>query len=312
MSAGNKKKKSRFRVAIIGGGKVGQVLGRLLSTGGQKVECVISRRSSSARAAGRFIGCRSVSTSLSDIPRGVNLVLIATPHDAIIPVAEALSRVDHLHSRPPAVCHTSGMLTASALDVLAAGGSVTFSFHPLQTFPRDFHPRNIVESIRGIAYGVDGPPKGIRIARSLAGALKGHIVIVPPEMREFYHAACVVASNHITALLHVLEMMYEELGATKKNFLRIFRPIVEATLNNVELTSPAKALSGPVARGGVETVAGHLASIRRYKPELMAYFVRMTDETVRLALEKGSLTEEKATDMRNLLRSYGPQPQELK
>ncbi len=305
------KKKARFHAAIVGGGKVGQVLGRLLIRGGQKVACVISRRSSSARAARRFIGCRSASTSLNDIPGDVNLVLLAVPHGAIVQVAETIAGLGHLQGRRIAVCHTSGMLTAGALDTLAEKGAVTFSFHPLQTFPRDFHPRDILGSVEGITYGVDGSPSAVRTAKLLAGVLRGHTLLVPPHLREFYHAACVVASNHLTALLHVVEMMYGELGNKRSDYLRVFRPIIETTVKNIGRTSPARALSGPVARGGVETVAGHLEAIRRYRPELIPYFVRMTDETVRLALEKGSLTKERALVMRELLRLYEPQLQEL-
>jgi len=305
------KRRARFITAIVGAGKVGSVLGKLLIERGQRVACIVSRSERSARAAGRFLGCRRFSTSLQDIPPGVNLILIATPHEEIAGVAGKLATLDHFSYRRLAACHTSGMMTAGVLEPLSRRGAVVFSFHPLQTFPRDFAPGKIVGSIRGIFYGVDGPARGIVLARRLAGVLEGKTLTVPPEMREFYHAACVVASNHLTTLLWVLERMYHAMGGKKKAFSAIFKPIVEATLRNIELTSPARSLSGPVARGGVQTVSGHLASIEKHLPDILSYFLMMTEETVRLAKVKGSISDEQAVALNNLIRSYRREPSRL-
>ncbi len=300
--------KPRFTVAIIGAGKVGSVLGKLLIDGGQQVRCIISRTEASARKAARFLHCRDIVTSFQGIPASVNLVLITTPHGAIASVSRALAGLDHLKYNRLAVCHVSGMLTADVLEPLRERGATVFSFHPLQTFPRDFLPGDIVQSARGIYYGVDGTAKGIRVARQLARVLQGRIIEIPPEMREFYHAACVVASNHLTVLVWVLERMFRGLRVREENFFPVFRPIMEATLENIALTSPAKALSGPVARGGVETVTGHFASIKKHAPEIMPYFLRMTAETAMLARVKGSISEGQFASMMELIHSQANEP----
>jgi len=304
------KRLARFNVGIIGAGTVGSVLGRLLINKGHRVACVVSRTMTSARRAGRFLRCRNVTTSLDEIPAGINLLLITVPHDAIAGVASALAATDRLDFRKLWVCHASGMLTAAVLDPLAQRGSRVFSFHPLQTFPRSFHPRDILESARGIFYGVDGSPKAIAAAGRLARELDGQIIVIPPERREFYHAACVVASNHLTTLMWVLERMFHVLGTRGRKFSRVFESIMTTTLRNVTSTSPAKALSGPVARGGIDTVGGHLASIRKHLPEIMPYFIAMTAESVRLAKEKGSIDEACFEAMMDLVRENSQnQPQ---
>jgi predicted short-subunit dehydrogenase-like oxidoreductase (DUF2520 family) len=296
-------KRSRWDVAIIGAGKVGSVLGRILADRGGRVVAVISRSRSSARKCARFVGCKLYSTSLDDLPPETSLILITTPHGAVEEVGLALSRLEQLRFKRLNVCHASGMLTAEALAPLAARGATVFSFHPLQTFPRDFEPRDIVDSIVGIYYGVDGTRKGLATARRLATLLRGHTIEVPPEMRVFYHAACVVASNHLTGLLAVLESMYAKLGNSQKKFFPVFMPIIMATLRNVNATSPVQALSGPVARGGTETVARHFDAVRTYAPELIRYFSSLTDETITLAARKGSLSPERVEEMRQLVQS---------
>ncbi len=296
-------RRRRWNVTIIGAGKVGSVLGRILADAGVPIVAVISRSKLSAQKCARFVRCRLFSTSLTDIPPETSLILITTPHNAVVDVALALSELEQLRFSGLSVCHASGMLTAEALAPLAARGATVFSFHPLQTFPRDFDPVDIVGSIAGIYYGVDGPRRAVAVAHRLAAQLGGHTLNVPPDMRVFYHAACVVASNHLTALLAVLESMYAKLGDPRNGFFPVFKPIMMATLKNVESTSPAEALSGPVARGGTETVAQHFAAIRRYAPGLLPFFSSLTEETITLAVAKGSLAPERVEEMRQLVRS---------
>ena len=296
-------KRHRWKVAIVGAGKVGSVLGRILADNEVPVTAVISRTRASAQKCARFVRCKRASTSLDAIPPETSLILITTPHSAVEGVALALSQLKHLRFRSLAVCHASGMLTATALAPLATRGATVFSFHPLQTFPRDFDPVDILDSIPGIFYGVDGDRRGLVTARALGRQLGGHVINVPPGMRAFYHAACVVASNHLTGLLAVLESMYAKFGDTREEFFPVFKPIIMATLKNVEGTSPADALSGPVARGGTETLAQHLDAVRRYAPDLLPYFSSLTQETITLAGRKGSLHPDRIEEMRRLVQS---------
>ncbi len=297
------KQRNRFIITIIGAGKVGSVLGRVLVERGHRVICVVSRTARSAREAGRFLRCRRTSTVLPAIPPETNLILITTPHDAVRTVAHDLALVDGLPFRRIAVCHASGMLSAAVLSPLADLGATVFSFHPLQTFPRDFTPAKILPTVSGIAYGVDGPPRGLRTARRLARELGGTVIEIRPELRELYHAACVVASNHLTTMLAVVERMFAAVAGDRKRFYPVFRPILEATLRNSGLTSPAEALSGPIARGGTATVARHLDVIAREVPEILPYFAAVSLETVRLARVKGSITAAQAEELSALLRN---------
>jgi len=291
-------------IAIVGAGQVGSVLGRILADRGERIVAVVSRTLRSARRAGRFLRCKTVSTSLAAIPPRTDLVFITTPHAAVEEVAHNLAAVAHLDFRRLVVCHASGMLTAAALEPLAKKGATVFSFHPLQTFPRDFLPKEIVPTAHNIYYGVDGTRRAIARARQLARKLHGKVIVIPPERRAVYHAACVVASNHLTTMLWVVEQMFKSLRTNERKFYPVFEPIIMATLRNVARTSPAQALSGPVARGGVETVAQHFEAIREHSQDLLPYFVALTEETTRLAEAKGSITQQQAQALYSLSESY--------
>jgi predicted short-subunit dehydrogenase-like oxidoreductase (DUF2520 family) len=305
---GTGKRRLPLRVAIVGAGNVGTVLGRVLVEEGGRITAVVSRSRSSARSAASFLRCRTHADALTAIPPETDIVFITTPHDAVAGVAATLARLEGLEFGRMGVCHASGMLTASVLEPLEERGAAVFSFHPLQTFPRGFPPRRIVPLARGIWYGADGPPAGLRMARRLARTLRGRVIEVPPEFRELYHATCVVASNHLTVLLSVVQEMYGGVRGGERPHLDPFRPIIEATILNAFAASPASALSGPVARGGVETVAKHLEALRASLPGLMPYFTRMTLETIRLALAGGTLTPERRDALEHLVMSYTQDP----
>lgn len=298
------KKRVPLRVAIVGAGKVGTVLGRVLMEEGARITAVVSRSRSSARTAASFLRCSTFADALTAIPASTDIVFITTPHDAVASVAATLARLEGLEFRRMGACHASGMLSAAVLEPLRERGMTVFSFHPLQTFPRSFPPRKIVPTARGIWYGADGSPKALLLAARLARALRGHVIKVPPEFRELYHASCVVASNHLTVLLSVLRKMYGSVAGKEAVSLEPFRPILEATMLNVLETSPSEALSGPVARGGVETVAKHLQAVRVSVPALLPFFTRMTLETARLASEKGSLGPERRQALEELIIAY--------
>lgn len=296
--------RSRLRVAIVGAGKVGTVLGLVLVQRGHIITAVVSRTMRSARVAARLLKCRRAGTDLSLIPDSTDVILLATPHGAVSEVARGLAALPGLSFRRLAVCHASGMHTAAVLEPLRQRGAAVFSFHPLQTFPRDFGVRAILPHARRIVYGVDGPAGGLRMARRLARALEGRCVLIPPELRVLYHAACVVASNHLTTMLWIVQRMYDVLGVQEAEFYTMFGPIVEATLANIRRTSPAAALSGPIARGGTETVAGHLEALRHSLPAVLPYFTAVSRETVRLAEAKGSLDPAREEELLQLLHAY--------
>jgi len=292
-----------LRVAIVGGGNVGAVLGRILRERGSVVTAVVSRKRVTARRAASFIGCRRYGDDIGEIPSATDIIYLAVPHSAIAEVAGALAASEALPFGRMAVCHASGMLSADVLAPVGRRGALTFSFHPLQTFPRGFPPKRILPTARGIWYGIDGSPEGCRKARALARALGGHTIDIPPARRVLYHAACVVASNHLTGLLASLEEMHAAVTGTPRGALAPYGPILQATLGNVLATSPGAALSGPVARGGVETVRQHLEAVGRFCPGLLPYFARMTQETIRLAVRGGTLAPERRTAMEDLLKS---------
>ena len=115
-----------YDLAIVGAGRVGQTLGRLLSALGHRVTFVACRTLAAAEQAVRFIGAGLPTTYEAaplDLPQpGRGVVCLTTPDQAIASTAAGLAQ------RAPAwqgitVLHCSGALSSTALHVLRSAGA---------------------------------------------------------------------------------------------------------------------------------------------------------------------------------------------
>jgi len=95
-----------------------------------------------------------------------------------------------------------------------------------------------------------------------------------------------------------VELMAEA-GVDHATAMAALLPLVRATLDNIEAVGPAAALTGPIARGDVETVRRHLRALRGNKYEQIYRANGVC--TVRLAQRKGSIDVRTAEEFRTLL-----------
>src|SRR5581483_6418758 len=104
------------------------------------------------------------------------------------------------------------------------------ALHPLQTLVA---PGDAPAGLAGAWAAVTGPPT----VRRLAHDLGLRPFEVADEHRAEYHAAAVVASNHLVALLGQVE----RLAAAADVPLAAFEPLVHATVEHVFDLGPAAA-----------------------------------------------------------------------
>jgi predicted short-subunit dehydrogenase-like oxidoreductase (DUF2520 family) len=185
---------------------------------------------------------------------GVDLLLITTTDEAIRRVAAAVAP-----RAGTVVAHCSG---AHALEVLEPHPRRA-SVHPLASVP---DPEiGAARLAGGCAFAVDGDA----LVEELVESLGGRCFRVDPADRVRYHAAAVIASNHLVALLGQVERVAADAGLPIDAYL----DLVQQTLDNVRRLGPSAALTGPVARGDWATVYRHLLAVgpaERHAYEAMA------------------------------------------
>jgi predicted short-subunit dehydrogenase-like oxidoreductase (DUF2520 family) len=213
------------RVRIVGPGRAGSSLARALGEAGRwDVLPRLGRGDDLAGAAD-----------------GADLVVVATPDGEIAGVARAIRPRDGV-----VVAHLSG---AAGLDVLAPHRRRA-SVHPLVALP---NAEIGARRLRGAWFALAGDP----IGRELVEALGGRAFAVDEADRVLYHAAAVIASNHLVALLGQVERLADAVGVPFEAYL----DLVSATVDNVRELGPAAALTGPAARGDEATIRRHLEAL---------------------------------------------------
>lgn len=240
---------------VVGPGRAGTSVASALARAGWEVCPILGRRDDVSGAAA-----------------GVDLLVLATPDAAIAEVAAAVRPVEGT-----VVAHLAGSL---GLDVLEPHPRRA-ALHPLVALPTaEIGSKRLAD---GANFAVAGAPAdALALVEEVVADLGGRSFVVGDGDRAAYHAAAVIASNHLVALLGQVERVASSVGLPLDAFL----DLVRATVENVAELGPAAALTGPASRGDQVTLDRHRTALARLGPsELVTYdaLVAAARELVRLA-----------------------------
>src|SRR5215216_5653235 len=218
--------------------------------------------------------------SLAEATDGAELVLIATPDDAIPQVAADLASARAI-ARDQVVLHLSGLLDKSALSPLAETGAGLGSFHPVQSVAE---PATAAERLKGAYVGIEGDERALVAAERLANTLRMVPVRIAAEAKPAYHAGAAFVANYTVALVGVAERIARSAGVAPDIAARLYLPLLGGAVANLTTLGPAAALTGAVRRGDAETVQAHLEAL---DPEDQELYRTVGRAAVALAREAG-------------------------
>ncbi|MEW6078652.1 MAG: Rossmann-like and DUF2520 domain-containing protein [Thermodesulfobacteriota bacterium] len=284
-------------VAIIGGGKLGTAMGKYLAAAGYRITGVCCRTMASALKAAAAIGTGKAVTDPWEITRPAQLVLLTTP-DGEIAGAYASIVAHNGFSPGTTVLHCSGAHPSTILTSPGAAGVARGSFHPLQSFATvgatDSNP------FQGIMAAIEGDPRALEAAAALGKALGVTCFTIATESKVLYHAAAVVASNYLVAIVDIAFSLLESAGIRRPDAMTILAPLIQGTLANIKTAGIPDALTGPIARGDTKTIADHVNGIYGHKNDLLAIYCQLGIHTLRIARDKGSLPSSRIEEMERL------------
>lgn len=242
---------SQPRVTIIGAGRMGQGLGLALKRRGYKVALVARTQRDVTPPLMLHQGSRAEATS------GAELVLIATPDDAIGSVAAELA-AEQAITRDQVVLHLSGLLDRNALLPLEETGAGCGSFHPLQSVA---DAATAAERLKGAYVGIEGDDRALVAAERLANTLRMTAVRIPAAAKPAYHAGAAFVANYTVALVGVAERLARGAGVPADIAARIYLPLLGGAVANLNAMGPAASLTGAVRRGDEQTIRAHLKAL---------------------------------------------------
>lgn len=284
-------------LGFIGAGPVGTTFGVRLAQKGYPVVGVTDKNQAAAEGfAGRVPGSRvyAAGQALAD---AAEMVFITTADDVIAAVASGLT-----WRRGQTVVHCSGASTVEALEGARRQGAAVGSIHPCQSFAGI---EQAIANLPGSTFAIEAEEPVKTTLTAMARALDGAIVHLSSEDKVLYHAAAAIACNYFVTIEKLATDLWRNFGKTPADGVRAYLPLLRGTLANIETVGFPGCLTGPIARGDVATIRRHLSSLQKYAPDMLALYKALGRFTVPIGEEKGSLSAEKAAELKRLLAEQG-------
>jgi predicted short-subunit dehydrogenase-like oxidoreductase (DUF2520 family) len=267
-------------IGIAGAGRVAQALGRLLRDAGQPVVAIAGREPERTARAAAFVDQGVAPASFEELPSLATRILLAVPDDALMEVADRLAQGGMAAG---IALHTSGARGVSVLEALERRGVSCGVLHPLQTVAT---PEQGVRALPGSAFAVVGSGAAASWALEIVALLGGRPLRIRPGQQPLYHAAAVMASNYVVALVDAAVILMEEAGIDRPEALRALTPLLTASAANAVALTPAVALTGPIERRDLETIEMHLRALDHAPRTVRELYMSAGRHTVELARRK--------------------------
>ena len=101
-------------------------------------------------------------------------------------------------------------------------------------------------------------------AREMVAALDGFSLAIKPQDKPLYHAAGAMASYLAVALWLGAEQALIKAGADEESAGQMMTSMLHSLEENIKLNGLSGSLTGPVMRGDLATVQGHLQALKNW------------------------------------------------
>ncbi len=264
-----------MRITLIGPGRAGLSIAYAAKKAGHDIVTVVARRPEAARN-----GAEKLDAVASFLDRQLppsDLWIVATRDDAIASVAETLAeRLGEGSDAPKTAVHLSGLSSVETLAPLREFGVRVGSVHPLQTMP---NPEVGHERLHGAWFGITADPESYGILVAFVESLGGRPFAIDDDAKPAYHAAAAAAANFTLVNMVVAQDLLDAVDIP----IAVLGPLMEAIVANAVEIGPRAALTGPVARGDVETVAAQIRAVAEHAPAMVGIFVSNVASLARIA-----------------------------
>ncbi|WP_131781969.1 Rossmann-like and DUF2520 domain-containing protein [Legionella gresilensis] len=240
---------------LIGAGRLGKNLAlSLISSGQISLGAILNKKFSNAEQTHSLVKQGKPVASIMDLP-SADITFITTPDDDIAPIALELAQ-KKIILPGNIVAHCSGVLSSEVLKPLQDQGCYIASFHPLKAFRADLFDQNC---FKDCDCAIEGDERAIAILSTLFKPLGANLVTIDASKKTLYHAAAVLAANHLVTLATQAIELFVEAGISEQEAKPVITRLMQTSLTNIQCApSLTAALTGPLVRGDINTIAKHI------------------------------------------------------
>ena len=276
-----------MKIGIIGGGKVGCCLAEYLQN--HLVGITASTSEKNQILANRF---QTSHTTTSEVIAQAEVIFLTVPDRKIANVAQAIALTQNVQNK--IFLHCSGSLGLEPLHPLTENGVHCGSLHPLQSFAGG------ATQLQGVYMAIDGDETAQGKAKEIVELLGGNSFHVPAKERAAYHAAACFCSNYAVTLEALAQKLMSRWTGSEEAAWQALLPLFKGTSANLQTTSKAgNVLTGPVARGDINTIEKHLQALPN---EYLSIYKSLCLATTKLALTNETIDDQTAIQLHNLLQ----------
>lgn len=238
-------------IGFIGAGKVAFSFGKYLTERGVKVCGYYNRNPQTAQEAANFTDTRQY-VSLRNLVEDSDVLFLAVPDGAIASVWEQLKM---LPIQNKVIGHFSGSLSSAVFSDIERYHAYGYSIHPLFAVNDKY---NSYREMSHAFFTVEGHPRYLKRFLRLFENFGNPVEVISAQDKVRYHAAAAMASNLYVGLVHLCEEMLRDCGFSAVNAHRALSPLILGNAENIVQYGTEKALTGPIERCDLSTVAAHL------------------------------------------------------
>ncbi len=291
MSDGGRDPKT-LAIGIVGAGRLGTSLAKALDVAGYRLAAVASRSASPAAALVEQLS-ECAQRPAEDLVLECDMVFVTVGDSEIAPLVSELPWREGQRA-----VHCSGALGLEVLDGAARRGARVGCLHPLQVFPSR---EGDAGRFQDVVCGVEGPDDLGDLLERVASDLGARVVRLEGADRALYHAAAVLASNYAVSLMSAATRAWGRAGLPAQEARDALAPLLLGAAQGIARHPLPEALTGPVARGDVDTVRRHLDALRS-DSTLRDLYRRLGVELLELDLPIGALA---SRQLREVLAGAG-------
>ncbi|MFZ6735332.1 Rossmann-like and DUF2520 domain-containing protein [Undibacterium sp. Ji42W] len=272
---------------IIGAGKVGKVLGRNFQRQQQfAIQQVLNRTLCSASNAVSWLGAGQAVDDIAQL-QAADITMLTVSDDQIASVCQQLAKAGLLKAGS-VIFHCSGAKASTELQSARLVGAAVASVHPVRSFA---NVDLLAEHFASTICSLEGDEAALAVLLPVLQAIGAETVIIQADNKLLYHAGSVFASNYLVTLMDVALRTYQAAGIPAEIAQKMAAPLARQSLENVFALGTQAALTGPIARGDMQTVALQQSRLINWDQQAGDLYQAFTQPTIDLAAARNSHSE---------------------